>query len=196
MDLTGNGDRRLCVRPGLLLPTWELVRSEGQDARGVNNVLILLLLAGGLSIEPGTISGNDRRMAISLSSNQQFPKKKTLGVPGFGLYMPKTTVVNQHAGHDRTAVPATREKWSANRKHPDGVCDTLFQVFRNASIDACRSPTLRKAPRRMALLLNDRTISPPDSSNWNWWGRSETRTGDDVSTTPLLWRACACHSCP
>src|SRR6202022_3900222 len=32
----------------------------------------------------------------------------------------------------------------------------------------------------------DRTISRPDSANWSWWVRSEERTGDDVSATPLL----------
>src|SRR5665213_3918120 len=42
----------------------------------------------------------------------------------------------------------------------------------------------------------DRTTAPPDSANWNWWERSEARTGDAVSATPLLSRVCACRSYP
>jgi len=47
-------------------------------------------------------------------------------------------------------------------------------------MDACRSATLRKTPRRMALF-----VEVPDQSldkihpTGTGWGRSETRTGDD-----------------
>src|SRR5665213_756394 len=42
----------------------------------------------------------------------------------------------------------------------------------------------------------DRTTAPPDSANWNWWERSEARTGDAVSATASLSRVFACRSYP